>query len=73
MNPQKQFCPNLDCHARGHIGEGNISIHSHKEKRLICKECGQTFSISKGTIFYRLRTDPKIVMRVITLLAYGCP
>lgn len=27
----------------------------------------------KGTIFYRLRTDPKIVLQVITLLAYGCP
>ena len=73
MNPQKQFCPNLDCHARGHVGKSNIIIHSHKEKRFICKECGQTFSVSKGTIFYRLRTDPKIVMIVITLLAYGCP
>ena len=33
VNPQKQFCPNLDCHARGHVDKGNISAHSHKEKR----------------------------------------
>ena len=24
-------------------------------------------------IFYRLQTDPVIVIQVITLLAYGCP
>jgi len=73
MNPQGLFCPNMDCHARGHIGKGNIRIHSQKEKRGICDECGQTFSLRKGTIFYRLRTDPKLVMIVVTLLAYGCP
>lgn len=73
MNPQKEFCPNLDCHARGHVGRGNISIHSQIEERFRCRECGQTFSARKGSIFYRLRTDPKIVLLVITLLAYGCP
>ena len=73
MNPQKQFCPNLDCHARGLVGKGNISIHSRKEKRFICRECGQTVSVRKGTIFYRLRTDPEIVLIAITLLAYGYP
>lgn len=73
MNPQTEFCPNLDCHARGHIGKGNISIHSRKEERFRCSECRQTFSVRKGSIFYRLRSDPKTVMIVITLLAYGCP
>jgi transposase-like protein len=28
---------------------------------------------TKGTLFYRLRTDPQIVLCVITLLVYGCP
>ena len=32
-----------------------------------------TFSVKKGTIFYRLKTDPVRVMLVITLLAHGCP
>jgi transposase-like protein len=35
--------------------------------------CEQTFTTTKGTIFYRLRTDPRIVMQVIVLLANGCP
>lgn len=73
MNPQDIFCPNIDCPARGQIGKGNISIHSQKEKRYLCDECGSTFTTTKGTIFYRLRMDPQIVVQVITLLAYGCP
>jgi transposase-like protein len=73
MNPQDVFCPNLDCWARGQIGKDNIGVHSQVEKRYICHECQQTFTATKGTIFYRLRTEAKTVMVVITLLAYGCP
>lgn len=73
MNPQDVFCPNIDCPARGQRGEGNISIHSWQEKRYLCSVCDETFTATKGTIFYRLRTDPMIVLCVITLLVYGCP
>ena len=73
MNPQDIFCPNIDCHARGQVGKGNIGIHSQIEKRYICHECQKTFADTKGTIFYRLRTDAQTVMLVITLLAWGCP
>jgi transposase-like protein len=73
MNPQELFCPNMDCPARGQIGKGNIQVHSQKEQRWICDVCQRTFTTSKGPIFYRLRSDPVIVMYVIILLAYGCP
>lgn len=73
MNPHDIFCPNINCPARGQIGRGNIGIHSQEDKRYICDVSQQTFTATKGTIFYRLRTDPKIVLQVITLLAYGCP
>lgn len=73
MNPQNVFCPNIECPARGHKNAGNIGIHSQQEQRYICTECRTTFAATKGTIFYRLRTDAMIVMQVITLLAYGCP
>jgi transposase-like protein len=73
MNPQELFCPMMVCPARGQIGKGNIHVHSLKDKRCICDVCGQTFTTTKSTIFYRLRTDPQIVMYVIVLLAYGCP
>ena len=73
MNPREIFCPNMDCPARGQSGKGNIHVHSQKDERYVCEVCGQTFTTSKGTIFYRLHTDPTIVMYVIVLLAYGCP
>jgi transposase-like protein len=73
MNPQELFCPNMDCPARGQKGKGNLHVHSLKDKRCVCIVCGQTFATSTGTIFYRLRHAPELVLQVITLLAYGCP
>ena len=73
MNPHELFCPNMDCAARGQIGKGNIHTHSLKDKRCICDVCEQTFVTTTGTLFYRLRSDPQLVMWVIVLLAYGCP
>lgn len=73
MDAQTQFCPNPNCHARGKVGEGNIVVHSKKEKRYRCKVCSETFSATKGTPFYRLRTSADVVTLVMTLLANGCP
>ena len=73
MDPQTQFCHNPDCPARGRVGKGNIGVHSQKERRYICHECGKTFAENKGALFYRLRTAKDIVVIVVTLLAYGCP
>src|SRR5499433_1105905 len=73
MDPTTAFCPNWHCHARGQIGQGNIGIHSRKEQRFICYECHKTFSATKGTVFYRLRTAAETVVIIVTLLAHGCP
>src|SRR3981081_566457 len=73
MDPTTTFCPNLACPARGQTGQGNIGIHSCKDKRLLCTACQKTFSATKGTAFYRLRTSAETVSLVVTLLAHGCP
>src|SRR5712692_5623815 len=73
MDSTTVFCPNRNCHARGQTGMGNIGIHSQKEQRFICHECHKTFSATKGTVFYRLRTAAETVALVVTLLAHGCP
>lgn len=73
MDPQAVFCPNEACPARGQAGQGNIGVHSLKERRYRCQVCGKTFAETKGTVFYRLRTARDIVVIVVTLLAYGCP
>jgi transposase-like protein len=73
MDPTTTFCPNLACPARGQGGQGNIGIHSRKDRRFICTECRKTFTATKGTAFYRLRTPVETVALVLTLLAHGCP
>ena len=73
MNPTTVFCPNLACPARGQTGQGNIGIHSRQDKRFICTQCRKTFTSTKGTAVYRLRTSAETVTRVVTLMAHGCP
>jgi transposase-like protein len=63
----------LDVPPRGRAGQGNIGIHSRKDKRFICTQCHKTFTATKGTVFYRLRTSVEVVTIVVTLLAHGCP
>jgi transposase-like protein len=73
MDPTTTFCPNRACPARGQRGQGNIGIHSRQAKRFICKQCHKTFTATKGTVFYRLRTSAEQVVIVMTWLAHGCP
>jgi len=79
MNPQESlyppelFCPNPDCPSRGQNGQGNIVVHSRKERRLRCKVCGKTFAQTKQTALYRLHKPSDLFVLVTTLLAYGCP
>ncbi len=73
MNPSEQFCPNLKCCARGQVGEGNITVHSQKERRYQCTECGKTFSETTGTALYRVKKERWLYVTVMSLLAYGCP
>ncbi|MCA1554750.1 MAG: hypothetical protein LC737_10265, partial [Chloroflexi bacterium] len=67
------FCPNADCPARGQVGRGNIWIHSRKNERYRCTQCQKTFTATRGTPFYRLRSAQELVITVVTLLAWGCP
>jgi transposase-like protein len=73
VDPTNVFCDNPQCSARGKVAEGNIKIHSHKERRYVCRCCGQTFAASKGTPFFRLHKDRSLMVIVITLLTHGCP
>ena len=73
MNPQRQFCPNVHCHASGRMSGGNIVIHSRKQRRYKCTCCGRTFSETHGTSLYRLKKPAELFVLVVTLLVHGCP
>lgn len=73
MNPLSQFCHNPACSAHGQRGQGNIGIHSRKKRRYICHVCEKTFSATRDTALYRVRTPHETVTLVLALLAHGCP
>ncbi len=73
MDPHGVSCLNPDCMARGLPDQGNIKVHSRKERRFICMTCRKTFAASKGTAFYRLHKDRSLFVIVVTLLSAGCP
>ena len=69
MNPQLLFCANFACPSRGKTDENNIAPHDTLHNRWKCRTCGETFTTTKGTLSYRLKTDPKSVTLVLALLA----
>ena len=73
MNPSEMFCPNRRCPKLGLKGLGNVSIHSHKERRFRCETCRRTFAETTGTPYFRLHTEEGVVTLVVILLAHGCP
>ncbi len=73
MNASQVFCPNLECMARGQVGQGNIVSHGCKRPRYRCKTCGKTCSAKEGTLFAGLRKPTEVIVIVVMLLAYGCP
>jgi len=73
MDASQVFCPNLECKARGNIGQGNIVIHRRQRPRYWCKTYGKTFSAKEATLFAGLRKPTQVIVLGVTLLAYGCP
>jgi transposase-like protein/IS1 family transposase len=73
MNPQPLFCAKNDCPSRGKTDAGNIRVHDSLHDRWKCTTCGKTFTANKGTLYHRLKTDPKIVTLILALLSAGCP
>ncbi len=68
MDVAEHFYPNPDCPTVGHKGQDNLRVHSKAEGRLRCTGCRKTFSTTKLTPFYALKSDPALVTIVITLL-----
>jgi transposase-like protein len=72
------FCPNEACPDYGKVQDGqtpcNIRTFGKTKsgvQRYQCKRCGQTFTETKGTIFYRKRTAEHELLETLALLAEG--
>jgi transposase-like protein len=73
MNPNHQCCHNPQCEFRGLYDNGNIGVHSQKDKRYICHRCRKTFAATLGTPLYRKQYEHTFFAEVVSLLAHGCP
>lgn len=70
------FCPNKACTEYGKLqneqSTQNIKKHGFTAagaQRFRCNSCGQTFTETKGTLFYRRRTEPEAILEVLAFLA----
>ena len=71
------FCPNEICTDYGKCQnerQQNIIKFGQTKagrQRYRCKSCGQTFTETKGTIFYRRRTSEEEILDTLALIAEG--
>lgn len=72
------FCPNESCPDHGKRQDGQTQaniIKAGKTKqgvqRYQCKTCQQTFTATKGTLFYRRRVAQREMLAALTQLAEG--
>ena len=66
-------CPNQKCRLHGQRNRGNIRVNGwsgrgRRNRQLICRGCGKTFSENYGTPFYGLMTDKETVVRALKLV-----
>jgi len=72
MITANRFCDNKQCQDYGKTDNDNIIGFGHSRngtQRYRCKTCGVTFTQTKGTIFYGLRTPQKDILEALAMLA----
>ncbi|NKB68201.1 MAG: hypothetical protein GKR89_14160 [Candidatus Latescibacteria bacterium] len=71
------FCPHESCPDYGQVQNSlqtNIKKYGQTKQgrqRYRCATCSHTFSQTKGTLFYGLRTDEAVLLETLALLAEG--
>ena len=72
------FCPNEACPDYGKLQKDQSKRNIRKagktrrgRQRYMCKSCGQTFTETKGTLFYRRRVRESEIIETLAFLADG--
>jgi transposase-like protein len=66
-------CPNQKCRLHGLRNRGNVRVNGwsgrgKRNRQLICRGCGKTFSENYNTPFYGLMTDKETVVRALRMV-----
>ena len=70
--PDDVYCPNPDCGLFGQVEERQLERHAYcgpqRTVHYLCRTCGKTFTETKGTFFYRLRTERKKILNALAIV-----
>ena len=71
--PDGLYCPNPTCPRFGQEEGRQLERHAYYGDRpttqYLCRGCGKTFTETKGTFFYRLRTPRAKVLQALAMVA----
>ena len=67
----KQFCDNAKCLCYNKLDADNIRINSSSKGQVYCNVCRNRWVLTKGTMFYDLKTPMEKIINVLLLLARG--
>lgn len=68
---ENQYCDNPCCIKYNVVGLGNIKTYSKKKNQVYCNCCDNRWVVTKGTMFFDLRTPIEKVINSLLLLVRG--
>ena len=66
-----QYCDNSSCVCYNKVGVDNIRTNSRAKGQVYCNRCKNIWLVTKGTMFFDLRTPIDKVIKVLQCLARG--
>ena len=70
--PDGLYCPHPDCPLFGQVETSQLERHAYyglqRVPQYLCRACGKTFSETRGTFFYRLRTARAKVLQALAMV-----
>jgi transposase-like protein len=66
-----QYCDNPSCDCYKKVGIANIRINSRAKGQIYCNRCNNRWVVTKGTMFFDLRTPIDKVIKVLQCLVRG--
>ena len=68
---ESQYCDNENCSCYNQAKAGNIKINSRAKGQVYCNRCGNRWVLTKGTMFFGLRTPIDKVINTLLCLTRG--
>lgn len=70
--PDNLYCPTPECPLFGQVEKRQLERHAYcgpqRTVHYLCRACGKTFSETKGTFFYRLRTKREKILNALAIV-----